>query len=142
MVVAPRRPGKAQEYREPGRYRIHPGWVRRARRIDALPPQVAVKDLGADVDDVLASNSLSDPDRVALRDRGVIELSDGGYDFPPHSITLLSFSLRRDPVGGLLLTFPRPEHQSTASRASYAFIVGGSTRAGPDSGRDLPDGNR
>jgi alpha-N-arabinofuranosidase len=63
-------------------------------RIDALPPQVAVKDLGADVDDVLASNSLSDPDRVALRDRGVIELSDGGYDFPPHSITLLSFSLR------------------------------------------------
>jgi alpha-N-arabinofuranosidase len=63
-------------------------------RTDALPPQVAVKDLGADVDDVLASNSLSEPDRVALRDRGVIELSDGGYDFPPHSITLLSFSLR------------------------------------------------
>jgi alpha-N-arabinofuranosidase len=63
-------------------------------RIDALPPQVAVKDLGADVDDVLASNSLSDPDRVALRDRGVIELSHGGYDFPPHSVTLLSFSLR------------------------------------------------
>jgi alpha-N-arabinofuranosidase len=63
-------------------------------RVDALPPEVSVKDLGADVDDVMASNSLSDPDRVALRDRGVIELSDGGYDFPPHSITLLSFSLR------------------------------------------------
>jgi alpha-N-arabinofuranosidase len=39
--------------------------------------------------------ALSDPHRVALRDRGVIELSGGGYDFPPHSITLLSFSLRR-----------------------------------------------
>jgi alpha-N-arabinofuranosidase len=63
-------------------------------RVDALPPEVSVKDLGADVDDVMASNSLSDPDRVALRDRGVIKLSDGGYDFPPHSITLLSFSLR------------------------------------------------
>jgi alpha-L-arabinofuranosidase len=62
-------------------------------RVDALPPEVSVKDLGADVDDVMASNSLSDPDRVALRDRGVIKLSDGGYDFPPHSITLLSFSL-------------------------------------------------
>lgn len=63
-------------------------------RVEALPPEASVKELGADVDDVLASNSLSAPDRVALRDRGLIKLSDGQYDFPPHSITLLSFSLR------------------------------------------------
>lgn len=60
----------------------------------ALPPRAAVKDLGVDVDDVLASNSLSEPDRLALRDRGVVEWSGTTYDFPPHSITLLSFDLR------------------------------------------------
>jgi alpha-L-arabinofuranosidase len=62
-------------------------------RSDALPARAAVKDLGADVDDVLASNSLSTPDRVALRDRGVIDMADRAYDFPPHSITLLSLDL-------------------------------------------------
>lgn len=62
-------------------------------RVNALPPEVSVKELGADVDDVLASNSLSAPDRVALRDRGTVKLPDGCYDFPPHSITLLSFAL-------------------------------------------------
>jgi alpha-N-arabinofuranosidase len=60
----------------------------------ALPTRVSVKDLGADVDDVLASNSLSDPDRVALRDRGLVEWSGTTYDFPPHSITLLAFDVR------------------------------------------------
>lgn len=52
-----------------------------------------MKDLGADVDDVLASNTLSSPDNVALRDRGVIEWSAPTYTFPLHSVTLLSFSL-------------------------------------------------
>jgi alpha-N-arabinofuranosidase len=60
-------------------------------RSDGLPARAAVKDLGADVDDVLASNTLSAPDRVALRDRGVVDVPDRTYDFPPHSITLLSF---------------------------------------------------
>jgi alpha-N-arabinofuranosidase len=63
-------------------------------RVDALPPLATVKDLGADVDDVLAANTLSTPERVALRDRGELKLPDGTYDFPPHSITLLSFALR------------------------------------------------
>jgi alpha-N-arabinofuranosidase len=62
-------------------------------RSDALPAHATAKDLGADVDDVLASNSLSAPDRVALRDRGVVDLIDRVYDFPPHSITLLSLDL-------------------------------------------------
>lgn len=62
-------------------------------RADGLPTRAAVRELGADVEDVLASNSLSDPDQVVLRDRGVIELVGGAYDFPPHSITLLSFAL-------------------------------------------------
>jgi len=71
--------------------------IRAALSVDgsrsALPTRVAVKDLGADVDDVLASNSLSAPDTVALRDRGVIDWAAPAYDFPPHSITLLSFTL-------------------------------------------------
>ncbi len=58
---------------------------------DALPARAAVKELSAD--DVLASNSLSAPDTVSLRDLGTIELTDASYDFPPHSITLLSFDL-------------------------------------------------
>ncbi|TCC63279.1 alpha-N-arabinofuranosidase [Kribbella pittospori] len=62
-------------------------------RAEGLPARVAVRDLGVDVDDVLASNSLSSPDNVALRDRGVLDLTNAGYDFPPHSITLLSFGL-------------------------------------------------
>ncbi|WP_238152670.1 alpha-L-arabinofuranosidase C-terminal domain-containing protein [Kribbella speibonae] len=59
---------------------------------DALPARAAVKQLTAD--DVLASNSLSAPDAVSLRDLGVVELTDASYDFPPHSITLLSFDLQ------------------------------------------------
>ncbi|MEV0283151.1 MULTISPECIES: alpha-L-arabinofuranosidase C-terminal domain-containing protein [unclassified Kribbella] len=62
-------------------------------RANALPPEVSIKDLGVDVDDVLASNSLSAPDRVALRDRGTVKVPVDGYDFPPHSITLLSYVL-------------------------------------------------
>lgn len=59
----------------------------------ALPPRASVRTLGADVDDLLAGNTLSTPDRVALRNHGEIELVDGAYDFPAHSITLLTFDL-------------------------------------------------
>lgn len=59
---------------------------------DALPARAAVKQLTAD--DVLASNSLSAPDAVSLRDLGAVELTDASYDFPPHSITLLSLDLQ------------------------------------------------
>lgn len=58
---------------------------------DALPAWATVKQLTAD--DVLASNSLTAPDAVSLRDLGTVELTDASYDFPPHSITLLSFDL-------------------------------------------------
>ncbi|MGZ0145867.1 alpha-L-arabinofuranosidase C-terminal domain-containing protein [Kribbella sp. WER1] len=58
-------------------------------RREALPSRCAVMRLSAD--DVLASNSLSAPDTVALRDLGTVDL-DGSYEFPPHSITLLSFA--------------------------------------------------
>jgi alpha-N-arabinofuranosidase len=58
-----------------------------------VPPRAHVRDLGADVDDVLAVNRISDPDRVALRDRGRVDLPEGGYTFPPHSVTLLTLDL-------------------------------------------------
>jgi alpha-N-arabinofuranosidase len=58
---------------------------------EALPALAAAKQLTAD--DVLASNSLTAPDTVSLRDLGTVELTDASYDFPPHSITLLSFDL-------------------------------------------------
>ena len=63
-------------------------------RTSALPAQASVRELGADVTDLLAGNTLSAPDRVAVRDRGTVELADGAYDFPPHAVTLLSFELR------------------------------------------------
>lgn len=61
-------------------------------RTNALPPEASVKDLGVDIDDVLASNTLSAPDRVALRNHGTVKVPLDGYDFPPHSITLLSYA--------------------------------------------------
>ena len=60
-------------------------------RRDILPPRASVKQLSAD--DVLASNTLSNPDAVVLRDLGVLDLPEPTYEFPPHSITLLSFAL-------------------------------------------------
>ncbi|RZU10262.1 hypothetical protein EV645_6724 [Kribbella rubisoli] len=50
-----------------------------------------VKQLGAD--DVLASNTLSHPDAVVLRDLGVLDLPEPSYEFPARSITLLSFAV-------------------------------------------------
>ena len=67
--------------------------VRAALTLDGgrLPARAAVTQLSAD--DVLATNTLTTPDAVSLRDLGTAELVDGGYDFPPHSITLLRFDL-------------------------------------------------
>jgi alpha-N-arabinofuranosidase len=42
---------------------------------------------------VLAVNTLSAPDRVALLDRGQVRLNDSAYLFGPHSITVLTFAL-------------------------------------------------
>lgn len=62
-------------------------------RTEALPPTADVRDLGADVDDVLAGNSLSNPDNVSIRRRGRVDVPAGEFDFPPHSVTVLSFGL-------------------------------------------------
>ncbi|MFC7404755.1 alpha-L-arabinofuranosidase C-terminal domain-containing protein [Georgenia alba] len=59
-------------------------------RTGNLPRRAEVHDIGADVADVFAVNTLDDPDRVALRHRGDVDL-DGRYGFPPHSVTLLTF---------------------------------------------------
>jgi alpha-N-arabinofuranosidase len=63
-------------------------------RTASLPPQAHVHSLAADATDLLATNSLADPDRVALRDLGTVDVADGRYVFPPHSVTLLSFALK------------------------------------------------
>ncbi|MEQ7127109.1 alpha-L-arabinofuranosidase C-terminal domain-containing protein [Actinopolymorpha sp. B11F2] len=57
----------------------------------ALPPGT-VHDLGADESDTMAINTLDSPNRIRLRDRGHVTLDDGTYTFPPHSVTLLSFT--------------------------------------------------
>jgi alpha-N-arabinofuranosidase len=59
----------------------------------ALPPCAHVRDLGANIDDVLVANSFSAPARVATRDRGEVRLADGSYCFPPHSLTVLTWNL-------------------------------------------------
>lgn len=58
-----------------------------------VPPRAGALAIGADVTDVLAANSISAPDSVALRDLGSVEVSEGRYAFLPHSLTLLSFAL-------------------------------------------------
>ncbi|MGW5194454.1 alpha-L-arabinofuranosidase C-terminal domain-containing protein [Kribbella sp. NPDC004138] len=67
--------------------------IRAALTLDGgrLPARAAVTQLSAD--EVLATNTLTTPDAVSLRDLGTAELADGCYDFPPHSITLLRFDL-------------------------------------------------
>ena len=62
-------------------------------RTGALPAVAEVRDLGVDVDDMLAANSLSAPDVVAVRHGPVVETPDGCYDFPAHSVTVLAFDL-------------------------------------------------
>ncbi|WP_326798160.1 hypothetical protein OG946_24515 [Streptomyces sp. NBC_01808] len=59
----------------------------------SLPEVAAVRDLGAGTDDVLAANSLSAPDRVAVRHRPAVQTPDGHYTFPAHSVTVLAFDL-------------------------------------------------
>lgn len=57
------------------------------------PGRAHVFSLGADADDLYASNTFDNPSRVALVDGGMVELTDSHYHFPPHSITLLDFSV-------------------------------------------------
>lgn len=62
-------------------------------RTSHLPGQATVRDIGADIKDVFAVNTIDQPDRIRVNDRGVVTLNDGRYDFPAHSVTLLTFAL-------------------------------------------------
>jgi alpha-L-arabinofuranosidase len=64
--------------------------------VSHLPPSAHVRAIGHDVEDVLATNSIGHPDRVALRDLGSSDLAEGCHAFPAHSVSLLTFQLRRD----------------------------------------------
>lgn len=58
-----------------------------------VPRVVGARAMGHDAVDVLAANSTSDPERIALRDLGTIELTEGEHTFPAHSVTLLTLQL-------------------------------------------------
>jgi len=58
-----------------------------------LPGTATCHDLGADAEDLFQTNTLSDPESCALRDRGSVTLEEGTYTFPAHSVTLLTFAL-------------------------------------------------
>jgi len=65
-------------------------------RIDAgreLAATARCRQLGADVDDLFAVNSLDDPERVTLGAPRDVEVADGEFPFPAHSITLLEWAL-------------------------------------------------
>ena len=62
-------------------------------RASGVPARARGLSIGADVADVLASNSTSAPETVALRTLGTVEAAEGRYAFLPHSLTLLSFAL-------------------------------------------------
>ncbi|CAM3483732.1 alpha-L-arabinofuranosidase C-terminal domain-containing protein [Isoptericola cucumis] len=63
-------------------------------RLDLGRPAPAVarcRQIGADVDDLFAVNSLGEPDRVTLSGPRDVTLEDGAFTFPPHSVTLLEW---------------------------------------------------
>lgn len=62
--------------------------------LSSLPPTATLTTLGADVQDLFQTNSLSAPDAVALREHGDVSLDDGRWTFPAHSVSLLAFRLR------------------------------------------------
>ncbi|MGF0117600.1 alpha-L-arabinofuranosidase C-terminal domain-containing protein [Promicromonospora sp. Marseille-Q5078] len=65
-------------------------------RVDAgreLSATARCRQLGADVDDLFAVNSLDDPERVTLGAPRDVEVADGTFTFPAHSITLLEWVL-------------------------------------------------
>jgi alpha-N-arabinofuranosidase len=62
-------------------------------RSAALPQRAGALALGADVDDVLAANTIEAPQRMATRDLGEVALEGGAYRFPAHSLTVLTFRL-------------------------------------------------
>jgi alpha-N-arabinofuranosidase len=62
--------------------------------VEALPHRARMLTIGADVGDLFATNSISQPDTVVLGDEQEVRLDHGRYAFPAHSITALTFDLR------------------------------------------------
>lgn len=58
-----------------------------------LPRHATMRQIGAGEADLFATNSVTRPDRVALSAPRTVEVTDGAYMFPAHSITLLDFDL-------------------------------------------------
>lgn len=58
-----------------------------------LPATARFRCLGGDVDDPDTANTLDRPDAVAVVDRGDVPAEDGGWTFPPHSLTVLSLAV-------------------------------------------------
>ena len=56
-----------------------------------LPERVTARTIGAGQDDLFATNTFDDPDRVALSEAAPVALEDGCHTFPAHSITVLSW---------------------------------------------------
>ncbi|QDP95493.1 alpha-N-arabinofuranosidase [Microlunatus elymi] len=56
------------------------------------PRTARIHCLGGDLDDPSTANTLDRPDAVAARDHGEVEAVDGGWTFPPHSLSILTLS--------------------------------------------------
>lgn len=63
-------------------------------RTGSVPPDAEVRSIGAEVDDLFAVNTISEPDRVVLGAARRVGLADGQFTFPAHSITLLTLDVR------------------------------------------------
>lgn len=75
------------------RHEAVPARLARLGPATELPPHAHCWDLGVGVDDVWAVNRLDRPAQVSVVDRGVRDIHDGCYVFPPHSLTVLEWSL-------------------------------------------------
>lgn len=62
-------------------------------RTSQLPATARRRVLAAAGDDLFATNSINEPDRVTLSGETTVEIPDTGYVFDRHSITLLTFDL-------------------------------------------------
>jgi len=58
-----------------------------------LPNYAHVHDLGVNSDSLLASNKIDAPDMVCVQSRGDVSLAENQMNFPPHSISVLTFRL-------------------------------------------------
>ena len=58
-----------------------------------LPP-ATIHELGSSGDDLFAHNTLDRPDVVSITPHHDVPLPDGRYDFPAHSVSMLTFSPR------------------------------------------------